>query len=858
MASDSENESSGAEEVVTTTRRTRSTRSSRGAGKNTPASPPKPRGRGRGGGRRGKGRGRGKAAKPAETESEEEPSDSEGCKANGVEPAVKEEEESAEEPKAEQEPDKPESVSSEPPDELATKVEQAEEEPVKQHDEEEIIKEVITEDKEEEVVVPLVEEKVVEEEKEQPMETEETAPTQPVEEQPVQEDKMEEHVLDEGKEDKAEKRKRRGFSDNPPDEVEQPPKKSKDVNGEAAVAAKEEERKKRLPELEKYWKAVKDDSADFTGWTYLLQYVDQESDAEAAREAYNAFLSLYPYCYGYWRKYADYEKKKGDAVLSDKVFERGLKAIPLSVDLWLHYLNHCKTKEPADPDFVRTQYEQALHTCGMEFRSDRLWESYLKWETEQKNWHNILSIYDRLLATPTQGYTTHFDSFEAFAKEHPPQKLLSVDEFLELRKEWLSSGKGGEEGDDIEERQKEEVAALRDKLVELRKATHKATVKAVADRWAFEEAIKRPYFHVKPLEKGQLKNWKDYLDYEIEQGDKRRVIVLFERCLIACALYDEYWIKFLDYLEGQKDESLMAKISDVYERACTIHHPKKPALQLRWAAFEEGRGRLDSACEILEGLDKRLPNTLQVAYQRINLERRRGCLDKAAALYDNYMSSYKNVTIASAIAVKFARFLCKLRDDPEAAQAVLNRALEKDKTNSRLFLNLIDIHMSRCPVEVEAVVGVMDRFLSSADAPAQQKHVFAQRKLELLEDFGSDIASVFKAKDEVAVWQKAAKEAKKEPKEDGGRDGGGGGGASMAKKPKSEYNSQSAAAAAAAAAAAGYGGQQAYNYQNYPQGGYYGQGDYYNWQQQYGGGYGANQGWGGGGGGGGGSYNSYY
>jgi len=32
--------------------------------------------------------------------------------------------------------------------------------------------------------------------------------------------------------------------------------------------------------LEKYWKAVKDDPADFTGWTYLLQYVDQEVSAE--------------------------------------------------------------------------------------------------------------------------------------------------------------------------------------------------------------------------------------------------------------------------------------------------------------------------------------------------------------------------------------------------------------------------------------------------------------------------------------------------------------------------------------------------------------------------------------------------
>ena len=55
--------------------------------------------------------------------------------------------------------------------------------------------------------------------------------------------------------------------------------------------------------------------------------------------------------------------------------------------------------------------------------------------------------------------------------------------------------------------------------------------------------IRRPYFHVKPLEKGQLKNWRDYLDFEIKNGTQERVMVLFERCVIACALYEEFWLK---------------------------------------------------------------------------------------------------------------------------------------------------------------------------------------------------------------------------------------------------------------------------------------------------------------------------
>lgn len=43
-------------------------------------------------------------------------------------------------------------------------------------------------------------------------------------------------------------------------------------------------------------------------WLSLLL----QNDAEAAREAYTKFLERYPYCYGYWRKFADYEKKKGN------------------------------------------------------------------------------------------------------------------------------------------------------------------------------------------------------------------------------------------------------------------------------------------------------------------------------------------------------------------------------------------------------------------------------------------------------------------------------------------------------------------------------------------------------------------
>ena len=56
-------------------------------------------------------------------------------------------------------------------------------------------------------------------------------------------------------------------------------------------------------------------------------------------------------------------------------------------------------------------------------------------------------------------------------------------------------------------------------------------------RRSFEEAIKRPYFHIKPLDAGQLVNWMRYLDYIEQKDDHPSTIRLYERCLVPCASY---------------------------------------------------------------------------------------------------------------------------------------------------------------------------------------------------------------------------------------------------------------------------------------------------------------------------------
>ncbi|XP_034112474.1 pre-mRNA-processing factor 39 isoform X1 [Drosophila albomicans] len=653
---------------------------------------------------------------------------------------------------------------------------------------------------------------------------------------------------------------------------------------------KEKERKK-LPDLDKYWRVVKDDASDFTGWTYLLQYVDSESDAEAAREAYDTFLSHYPYCYGYWRKYADYEKRKGIKANCYKVFERGLEAIPLSVDLWIHYLMHIKAHHGDDEQFIRSQYERAVQACGLEFRSDKLWDAYIRWENESKRYQRVVQIYDRLLSIPTQGYNGHFDNFQDLINQHTVTATISNEELLRLRKEWHerqhskasksssksrrdsgsskeAKGERERDRDRDESKQKdgdskspkeaseahtdessnvtdltsessspassklppptdfsdlstltdEEIGGIKERVISARRKVHKSTVSAVTARWSFEEGIKRPYFHVKPLERAQLKNWKDYLDFEIEKGDRERILVLFERCLIACALYDEFWLKMLRYLESLSDQSpeVLQITREVYRRACCIHHTDKPSLHLMWAAFEELQRNFDGAAEVLERIEQRCPHLLQIAYRRINVERRRGALDKCRELYKHYIDNSKNKAIAGSLSIKYARFLNKICNDLEAGLAALQQALERDPANTRVALQMIDLCLQRPQVVETEVVQIMDKFMARADIEPDQKVLFAQRKVEFLEDFGSTAKGLQDAQRALQQALNKANEAQKK-----------GDGSPSRKASTNSKDGAAASAGSAATTAYNNGGTAAanasYNYNSANSSAYYSQ-----------------------------------
>ncbi|KAJ7345350.1 hypothetical protein JRQ81_001300 [Phrynocephalus forsythii] len=537
----------------------------------------------------------------------------------------------------------------------------------------------------------------------------------------------------------------------------------------AAAAAEEEEEEEEEeepsfpPEFEKFWNVVETNPQDFTGWVYLLQYVEQENHLPAARKAFDSFFTHYPYCYGYWKKYADLEKRRSNTKQADKVYRRGLQAIPLSVDLWIHYINFLKeTLDSSDPETVGTirgTYEHAVLAAGTDFRSDKLWEMYINWENEQGNLKEelkeVTAVFDRILGIPTQLYS---HQVQEHVQNNLPRDILSTEQFVQLRRELASSatshnGEDAPAGDDLPSGTEEitdpaklitEIENMRHRIIEIHQDMFNHNEHEVSKRWTFEEAIKRPYFHVKPLEKTQLKNWKEYLDFEIENGTHERVVVLFERCVISCALYEEFWIKYAKYMESHSIEG----VRHVYSRACTIHLSKKPMLHLLWAAFEEQQGNINEARRILKTFEENVSGLAMIRLRRVSLERRHGNLEEAEHLLQEVVKNAKSNYEASFFAVKLARHLLKVQKNLSKARKVLVEAIDRDRDNPKLYLNLLEIEYNGdLKQNEENIIAAFDKAINGT-LPVKMRIIFSQRKVEFLEDFGLDVNKLLDAYEE--------------------------------------------------------------------------------------------------------------
>ena len=202
-----------------------------------------------------------------------------------------------------------------------------------------------------------------------------------------------------------------------------------------------------------------------------------------------------------------------------------------------------------------------------------------------------------------------------------------------------------------------------------------------ATREPFEQRVKRPYFHVKPLDDAQLANWDTYLDNEERAGDVSSVTRLYERCLVPCASYSRFWLRYARWQASDAGQGVAAARAAL-QRAANVFCKRDVEVHFALARFEEVVGDVDAArAAYAHVADDVAPGLLRCVVERANLERRAGDVDAAKDTYERAMQVEKSREGAGSkaygvLACKYAAMLHEACGDVEGARAVYERAAE--------------------------------------------------------------------------------------------------------------------------------------------------------------------------------------
>jgi pre-mRNA-processing factor 39 len=244
---------------------------------------------------------------------------------------------------------------------------------------------------------------------------------------------------------------------------------------------------------------------------------ESATEADPLREALDVLLDEWPLCFGYWKRRAELEFAHASEAAAVAVYERAVVPCAYSVDMWALYCAHAVKHWAREPDRVRALFERAAVLVGSDFAAEALWDKYLAFEaaaadaaaTDQSR---VAAVYVRILSLPLKALDVYWARFQQFAATRSSRELLdesseaSVTELLRAHAVALPAAQPGAEGADDGARKLRVIALLEARFGFVR-AGHRA-------RLELEGAVRRRYFHVKPLSQSELLAWSDYLAWE--------------------------------------------------------------------------------------------------------------------------------------------------------------------------------------------------------------------------------------------------------------------------------------------------------------------------------------------------------
>ncbi|OQE47029.1 hypothetical protein PENCOP_c001G05647 [Penicillium coprophilum] len=421
-----------------------------------------------------------------------------------------------------------------------------------------------------------------------------------------------------------------------------------------------------------------DDPDNFETWEKLVRAaegleggINRNSSPQAittVRAVYDRFLAKFPLLFGYWKKYADQEFSITGTEAAEMVYERGIASISPSVDLWTNYCSF-KAETSHDADIIRELFERGASSVGLDFLSHPFWDKYIEFEERVEAHDKIFAILGRVIHIPMHQYARYFERYRQSAQTRPLSELAPADIMASFRAEIEAASSQPAPGAKAEAEIERDLRLRVDSYhLEIFTNTQTETTK----RWTFESEIKRPYFHVTELDEGQLTNWKKYLDFEEAEGSFARAQFLYERCLVTCAHYDEFWLRYARWMAAQPDKEEEVRI--IYQRASYLYVPiANPTVRLRYAYFEEVSNRVDVAKDIHSAILMYLPSHVETIISLANLCRRHGGLEAAIEVYKTQLDSPEcEMATKAALVAEWARLLWKIKGSPDEARKVFH------------------------------------------------------------------------------------------------------------------------------------------------------------------------------------------
>ncbi|KAG7401790.1 PRP39 pre-mRNA processing factor 39 [Phytophthora boehmeriae] len=531
------------------------------------------------------------------------------------------------------------------------------------------------------------------------------------------------------------------------------------TNGSSADTAGVPTTPATMTPMEKLQETVEKNPLDFNSWVSLLSLVQTETTTprETVEATYDRFLEEFPLCFGYWNKYAQYEYSLTSKTLADgsgpvadakearskarEVYERGVVAVKHSVDMWMKYCEflihtlHC----PADE--TRPILERAVATCGADPLAGPLWELYIQLETVNNDMPRLNQVFKRIMYQPLRNLEEFWEKYNQFVLAQQLQTLATLEEQKAL----------ANDGEEIMDE-----GLLRVKIVNAVEAVKNKSIETVYHRQAYEAGIDRTYFHVTPVSEAALKNWHSYLDFEEAANDPIRCEVLYERCLISCANYEEMWLRYVAW--NEKVHGFEAADA-VFQRAVTIFLKHRASIYLEYAAFLENHNKLQRAQDTyMKVLSDIAPKLAEAFLHYCNFERRRGDAETAKMWYERGLETVESQPeVYAYVAVSYATFLFKSLGDVKSARAVFDRSVQKIDGSVLLWANFIHFEINAGGTNAEIVPRVSDVYERALEdncsLTMDEKNDLWFQYVEFVENYGDSVAKVRELRAKEMAWK---------------------------------------------------------------------------------------------------------